>query len=1235
MTDENTYWSTSVTSTTADQAPSAPVSVVTKLAGPSQIQTLITTPLSDGGSSITDYYIEWCASSAFDDASTYSSTTQTASSLDELTTGVLVYEITSLTASNSYWVRVSAINSIGTGGTTMASSSVLVAAKSGAPATVSLSTATDQATPITDATLTWTAPTSDGGAAISGYLVEYWEDGSTPEVQVATFESTEYYQTDSSGAYTYTGTYREFKLTYAPTTSISEESDLMPASVHPYNVRSSLMNMGRDGYSSNDVIGNVEVSKTTLANSGYQWSITFLDSINQGDIVPLQISLSGDDTSVSTSVSTLVEGRREFGNSEEQIIELLSQGSTALSDLDGYFTLSFNGTETQTAYLSVDATDAEVKRALEQLPSLRDVTVTRSTTTSATCNSVTCSGYLWTVTFTDKGNQPAIAIDTTYVTSTSTAVVATVYDGDNSLSSAGFKASAAVPGEYAVGYNSRTVSADTFTYTITGLVPGSRYYASVSAINAYGISTATTPTASYVAPPKQIPEPPSNVALSVHAGSATTLDVTYDTPDSDGGADILNYRIELDTGSDFSNPIYSQVYCTPANTHSVFQITTAGLTSDPIVEGYFTLQLDYNGNTYTSTEIPYDATAELADETGVETQIPGRTATYDSSTTFTTSDIDDLIFVGDRLRFRDSSGNVVTNYAEQYFTVSVISTSGGTSTVTIVGSGSTTDFGTITSLNSDIYRVIGGRGTGTDSFVSCIEESNPGIYNTNYWEIEHDNYCDRSGTARTGKSATTYDRAESSGSVQGKFEMIADALTLGVDVDRDAPDSLNGVTWRVTFLDNSPDGALNFDVTVATNALKTFSGAAASVTVTELVEGVDYTASCTGTQQVPVSQALVSGQYYYSRVFAKNSVGYSLPQVAASSEKPQVTPGAPTAVTLSVVSDSKLRIEFNPPSSDGGDDVTSYLIEYSTDSSFSSVTQETFTYLEGGSPFQKTISDLTAGTFYYFRVSAGNSQGYGDTTASTPSSLNPYTTADGPTNVYLRVTSASMLTVSFDAPTSNGGDTITQYRIEWDTASGFNSALSAPHKGFTDVDATLHSSHTIESLTQGTSYYVRVFAINSAGVGTSTTASPAYAAPALQVPGKPHTLSAITGSSSGEIVLNWQYPRVPWHTLPCSGTVSSADDCPTEVGGGNPSSTGGSNIVEYQIQYNEQADFTGYDSGEFTTTGTTYTLDNLTPGRTYYMRVLARNAQGSGSYCAYTDADCIVGTTQVSATAAA
>lgn len=1245
MDDENTFWSGVTSSTTSDQAPSAPVLVESLLAGPTQIQVLITEPLSNGGATITDYVIEHCASSAFDDATTYTTTTQAVSGLSLIDSGITVYEITGLTAANSYWVRVSAINSIGTGSTTMTASAVAVASKAGAPASVTLVTETDQSTPITDATLTWTSPTSNGGAAITGYAVEWWEGGFEPEVQLVTFESTQYF----TGSYSATD-WKPFKLTYAPTTSSadSETTADMPMLIHEYNLRSALMNLGQEGgsYSDNNVIGHVEVSKTTITNAGYSWRVTFLDSINRGDLVSLQISSDATALAshgVSVSVDTITDGRRELGNDEVQIISVLSKGSTAATDLGGFFQLSFNGTETTTHHLSADASDTEVERALEQLASLRGLTVTRSTVTP-TINSINYAGYEWSVTFTDKGNQPAIAIHDDYLTTSATSVTAAVYDGDNSLSS-NVKATEAVPGELAVGYNYREVSADTLTFTIPNLVPGTVYYASVSAINAYGIGAATVPSTNSVTPPKQVPEPPTNVALSVHDGSSTSLDVYYDAPASTGGADILNYRIELDTSSDFSNPIYSQVYCSPANTHSVWQITTAGAsggTPAPITSGYFTLDLTFDGNTYTTAEIPYDATAELTDETGVETKVSGVTADLASvCTSGSTCDVTfsapsaNIIFMGDRLKFRDSSGAVETTYENQYWTVTAVVDSASTSAVTVVGSGTANDFITTTFSGADVYRVIGGRGYQGgpgESRVACIDETrSDGLYG-GYWNGYFDGYC--SVTAAAGADGQSYDRSEFSGSVQSKFHMLSDALTLGVEVDRDDPDSLNGVTWRVTFLDNSPADSLNFDLSVNTNALYAGGVGAGSVTLTELVEGVDYTTDCTGTQQVPTSQALTVGQYYYARVFAKNSEGYSLSQVAASAEKPQVSPGAPTAVTLEVVSDTRLRILFNPPSSTGGDDITSYLIEYSTASDFSTVTSETFTYLDGGSPFQKTVTGLTAGTFYYFRVSAGNSQGYGDTTASTPSSLNPYTAADGPTNVYLRQTSASMLTVAFDAPTNNGGDSITQYRVEWDTASGFNSALSTPHKGYVDVDASLHSSHTIESLTQGQNYYVRVFAINSAGVGASTTSSPAFVAPALQVPGKPHTLLASTGSSSGEIILNWQFPRVPWHTIPCSGTTSSASDCPTETGGGNPSSTGGSSIVEYQVQYNELADFTGYDSGEFTTTYTTYTLNGLTPGRTYYMRVLARNAQGSGSYCAYTDADCIVGTTQATAVAA-
>jgi hypothetical protein len=117
--------------------------------------------------------------------------------------------------------------------------------------------------------------------------------------------------------------------------------------------------------------------------------------------------------------------------------------------------------------------------------------------------------------------------------------------------------------------------------------------------------------------------------------------------------------------------------------------------------------------------------------------------------------------------------------------------------------------------------------------------------------------------------------------------------------------------------------------------------------------------------------------------------------------------------------------------------------------------------------------------------------------------------------------------------------------------------------------------------------------------------------------------------------VSWQRPRIPWHNVPCSGLVSAPNDCPIPVGGSLPQSNGGVLISEYVVAYNELSDFSGFDSGELSTVGavTTYTITDLTPGRLYYIRVLARNSQGSGEYCSYTDTNCLVVTTQVSAIA--
>ena len=222
-----------------------------------------------------------------------------------------------------------------------------------------------------------------------------------------------------------------------------------------------------------------------------------------------------------------------------------------------------------------------------------------------------------------------------------------------------------------------------------------------------------------------------------------------------------------------------------------------------------------------------------------------------------------------------------------------------------------------------------------------------------------------------------------------------------------------------------------------------------------------------------------------------------------------------------------------------------------------------------------------------------------------------------------------MLTVGFSAPLNNGGDVITSYRVEWDVTVNFNSAVAAPNKGFIDLDAKLFSSYTIRFLSATTTYYVRVFAQNSAGLGLPTTSVPTFAQPALEVPGRPHTVHAVPGNGVGFVTVTWQRPRIPWHNIPCSGTLAKPNECPSAVDGALPASDGGAAIVQYVVAYNEQENFRGVDTGEAVTSGTSFTLQNLIPGRKYYIRVLTRNSVGSGPYCQYTETNCLPGSVSV------
>jgi hypothetical protein len=461
--------------------------------------------------------------------------------------------------------------------------------------------------------------------------------------------------------------------------------------------------------------------------------------------------------------------------------------------------------------------------------------------------------------------------------------------------------------------------------------------------------------------------------------------------------------------------------------------------------------------------------------------------------------------------------------------------------------------------------------------------------------------------------------------MESKLEALSEAILKGVEVDRDGPDESNGFTWRVTFLDNSPNEPYDFVLSVSSHELWTESSLlAGTVDVRRLVNGETYS-SCTGSHVVPGDKALTLNQLYYARVFAYNSIGFSFAQVAPSAQKPMVVPGPPTLVVLTAVSRSQLRVTFNPPISDGGDTITSFLVEYSVRSDFSLLQTVSMGDVTNPTPYSVILNGLAQGVPVYVRVKARNSQGYGLPASSTPASLQPYEASDPPSNVKLSITSNSMLTVSWSPPLNNGGDEIKSYIVEWDIAADFNGIVSKPNKDSVKLSASEYSSYTIASLTADRVYYVRVFAKNSAvEASLPALAVPSSAAPSLQVPGKPHTVTAVGGSQSGEIFLTWQYPRIPWHGVPCSGTPQSPDDCPATIGGGDPSSNGGTPITEYLIEFNERSDFKGYDSGSVTTTGSSYTLQQLTPGRVYFIRILARNEKGSGQFCSHQNTNCLV-----------
>ena len=255
-----------------------------------------------------------------------------------------------------------------------------------------------------------------------------------------------------------------------------------------------------------------------------------------------------------------------------------------------------------------------------------------------------------------------------------------------------------------------------------------------------------------------------------------------------------------------------------------------------------------------------------------------------------------------------------------------------------------------------------------------------------------------------------------------------------------------------------------------------------------------------GTSVVPTSttvSGLANGVSYQFEVLATNTLGSSPFSAPSNTVTPQAitVPGAPTNV-VPVAGNALANVAWTAPTNDGGSAITSYTVTAMSGGVATGITATVQAPSTGA-----VVSGLTNGTSYTFTVHATNAIGSGPESLPSAAVTPSATTVPGaPTGVAAAAGNAQA-TVSWLAPTSDGGSPITSYTVTT-LSSG---AQIAPV-------TVVGNSAVITGLTNGIGYSFTVHATNA--VGNSPESGPS----AVVVPTLPPADLAVTMSGPSQVI---------------------------------------------------------------------------------------------------------------------
>jgi len=236
----------------------------------------------------------------------------------------------------------------------------------------------------------------------------------------------------------------------------------------------------------------------------------------------------------------------------------------------------------------------------------------------------------------------------------------------------------------------------------------------------------------------------------------------------------------------------------------------------------------------------------------------------------------------------------------------------------------------------------------------------------------------------------------------------------------------------------------------------------------------DYEFRVSAKNSVGLSAATIIEETATSK---KQSIAQSQSQVALATSQSSTTitkskPGAPRDVQVKSITSLSVTLSWIPPASNGGSELTGYIIEKRIGTSHNwekSVTVET-------SVTEYTVENLKEKCAYYFRVSAENEVGVGEAGVTEKAVLKTSAKAPSAPTAPLEISCVTphSIMIEWGAPESDGGAPLEGYKV---------AVRDAKRQMWMEVGRVQADVQKLQvkDLAEGNAYLIRIFAKNEVG----------------------------------------------------------------------------------------------------------------------------------------------------------